>query len=201
MSIAKKKPIFTKLAPLMAQPYFTAQQAKQIGVAPALLAYYSNTGLIKRVQRGVYQSPATSTLVSVQWGDLLQAMQGIPQGVVCLHTALSIYGYSEEKNRQYWIAIPHSTSVKTNKLIKVVRLRNISLGKTSIMLDGVSIAIFDRERTLIDAFRQLGIETAIKALKIAITKKGNEKLDLIKLQQYAKKSHVNIEPYLLAIGT
>ena len=201
MSIIKREIHFAKLQPLSKRSYFTSQQARHLGVSSALLAYYSNIGLLTRVERGVYQSHSVSAKTSLQWGDLIQAIQVIPQGVICLATALTIYGYSEEKNRQYWIAIPHSTSAKASRLIKIARMRNAELGKTMISLDGVKVPIFDRERTIIDAFRQLGREAAIKALKIAITQKGAAKIDLVKLQTYAKKLRVAIEPYLLAVGT
>ncbi len=55
--------------------------------------------------------------------------------------------------------------------------------------------IFDRERTIVDAFRYLGRETTLKALKIALTKRGSEKVDIEKIRQYAKKLRIKIEPY------
>lgn len=200
MSTTKRETHFAKLRPLSNRP-FTCQQARRLGVSSALLAYYLNIGLLKRLGRGVYQNQSAAQVTSLQWGDLLHAVHTIPQGVVCLATALAIYGYSEEKTRQYWIAIRHTTSAKTSRLIKIVRMRNLTLGKTTITLDGIEVPIFDRERTIIDAFRQLGREAAIKALKVAVTKRGAEKLNLVKLQAYAKKLRVNIEPYLLTVGT
>lgn len=201
MNKLKRKNQFIKLRPLVTRPYFTSQQARHVGVSSALLAYYLNLGLLTRLQRGVYQATNAPIKTSLQWGDLLQILQAIPQGIICLATALSIYGYSEEKNRQYWIAIPHATSAKVSILVKIIRMRNITLGKTTMVLDGTKVSIFDRERTIVDAFRQLSREVAIKALKIALTKKGVEKLDLVKLQAYAKKLRLNIKPYLLAMTT
>ncbi len=63
------------------------------------------------------------------------------------------------------------------------------------------IPIFDRERTIVDAFRLLSREIAIKALKIALTKGGKNRIDLIKLQEYAKKLRCNIAPYLISLTT
>ena len=55
----------------------------------------------------------------------------------------------------------------------------------------MSVPIFDRERTIIDAFRLLSIETAVKALKKYLT--GDAKnIDLLKLQKYAEKLRVDI---------
>ena len=48
----------------------------------------------------------------------------------------------------------------------------MQLGRTEVELEGSKIPIFDRERTIVDAFRLLSRETAIKALKAAIAKGG-----------------------------
>jgi hypothetical protein len=63
------------------------------------------------------------------------------------------------------------------------------------------VPIFDRERTIVDAFRLLSREVAIKALKMALTQPGHRRLDLVKLQAYAKKLRVNIDPYLMTVTT
>lgn len=77
-------------------------------------------------------------------------------------------------------------------------MRNMGLGKTKIDVGGVSVPIFDRERTLVDSFRFLSAEVALKALKAALGKPRAEKLDFVKLGKYAKALRVRIEPYLLA---
>ena len=82
---------------------------------------------------------------------------------------------------------------------KVVRMRNLTLGKTTTKIGNVTLPIFDRERTLVDAFRYLGRETALKALKAALAKKGAEKIDIEKIRKYAKILRVKIEPYLIAM--
>ena len=75
------------------------------------------------------------------------------------------------------------------------------LGKTEVDLGGIQIPIFDRERTIIDSFRLLSRETAIKALKMSLSQKGTVRLDLKKLQSYAKKLRFNIAPYLITATT
>ena len=118
---------------------------------------------------------------------------------MCLISALAIYDLTEEIPRQYWIAIRHGTSVKTTRGVKILRYRDVELGRTEIELEGTKIPIFDRERTIIDAFRLLSRETAIKALKAAIAKRGKNRIDFMKLQEYAKKLRFNLSPYLLSI--
>ena len=122
-------------------------------------------------------------------------------GVVCLISALAIYDLTEEIPRKHWIAIPHGTSVKASRKQKIVRYRNMELGKTEMNLEGTIVPIFDRERTIIDAFRLLSRETAIKALKAAIVQSGKNQTRSDQAGTYAKKLRFNITPYLLSVTT
>lgn len=189
------------LAPLLEKPYFNSKEARDIGVHPAVLSYYVNTGLLKRIRRGVYQRADYENPSAFRWEDLVEAAYSVRGGVVCLISALAIYDLTEEIPRQHWVAIRHGTSVQISPGLKVVRYRDMQLGRTEVELEGTKIPIFDRERTIVDAFRLLSRETAIKALKAAVVKGGKNRIDLVKLQEYAKRLRFNISPYLMSITT
>ncbi|MCK4934213.1 MAG: type IV toxin-antitoxin system AbiEi family antitoxin domain-containing protein [Simkaniaceae bacterium] len=198
----KKSKALKAVYQLLAQPSFTAAEAKELGVSTALLGYYVKTGQIRRLGRGIYQGiDYQSSPKNFRWKDLIDAVNSVPGGVVCLISALAIYEIIDEIPRQHWIAVSHSTSIDRGTKVKIVRLRNMDLGKTTVDLGGVQAPIFDRERTIIDAFRLLSQETAIKALKIALSSKSSKRLDLRKLQAYAKKLRFNISPYLISATT
>lgn len=190
-----------KLAPLLKQSSFTSQEAKAKGVSSASLAYYVKKGLIERIGHGVYRGIHAPKVSDFRWEDLVESVQRVRNGIVCLTSALALYDLTEEIPRQHWIAIPNETMHRAPPSTKVVRMRNTSLGKTKIKLDGISIPIFDRERSIVDSFRYLSSETAIKALKVALQKRGEDKIDLEKLRKYAKSLRVKIEPYILAMTT
>jgi predicted transcriptional regulator of viral defense system len=190
------------LQDLLRKSLFTSREARSLGIHPANLSYYVKTGQLKRISRGVYQCTAyNQEVASIRWGDLIEAVYSIQGGVICLTSALAIYDLTEEIPRQHWIAINHGTSSGAKDQVKIVRFRNMRLGRTQIELDGIMVPIFDRERTIIDAFRLLSRETAIKALKLALSLPKDKKIDLIKLQAYAKKLRVNIAPYLITATT
>ncbi|MBS4168486.1 type IV toxin-antitoxin system AbiEi family antitoxin domain-containing protein [Parachlamydia sp. AcF125] len=198
----KKSSCLTALQPLLSKPSFTAQEAKKYGVSSARLAYYIKKGEVKRLRRGIYQgADYQGNLENFQWEDLIEAVNSIPGGVICLISALAIYHLTEEIPRQHWIAVSHSTSIKRGEDVKIVRLRNLELGKTEAKIGDIRAPLFDRERTIIDSFRLLARETAIKALKMALAKKGGERLDLKKLQSYARKLRFPIGPYLITAAT
>jgi len=75
----------------------------------------------------------------------------------------------------------------------------MQVGQSSIKLGEISVPIFDKERTVVDAFRYLSYEVAIKALKTYL---GQRKPDINKLHEYAKKLRVKkIIPYILSLTT
>ncbi len=189
-----------QLSLLVSKPIFTTKEARALGIHPALLSYYAKKGIIKRLGRGVYQGTEYPSS-SFQWIDLIEAVYGVHGGVICLISALAVYGLTDEIPRQHWVGVRHSTDVASGSQLKIVRFRNLELGKTTIELDGVIVPIFDRERTIVDAFRLLSRETAIKALKMALDRSGKQRLNLVKLQEYAKKLRVNIDPYLITVTT
>lgn len=196
-----KKPNALKtIHQLLARPSFTVSEAKELGVSAAQLGYYVKTGRIRRLGRGIYQGmDYQSSPENFKWDDLIDAVNSVPGGMICLISALAIYEITDEIPRQHWIAIPHSTSINRGTSVKIIRFRNMNLGKSLVDLGGVQVPIFDRERTIIDAFRLLSRETAIKALKKALSSK--KRLDLRKLQTYAKKLRFDISPYLISTTT
>ncbi|MDC7233889.1 MAG: type IV toxin-antitoxin system AbiEi family antitoxin domain-containing protein [Spirochaetales bacterium] len=183
----------------MKRPLFTSADAKQLGISSSLLNYYARKGLIERIDRGIYRGISPSMDVDFQWEDLVLAVKSIPDSAVCLISALALYDLSDEIPRLHWIAIDNYRRVPKRRGTKIVRMRNMSLGKVIIHIGSESLPIFDRERTIIDAFRYLGKETAIKALKRATSVQGPDKIDLNKLKKYAKEFRINIDHYILAV--
>lgn len=191
-----------QLGPLLHVPSFTSREAARLGVHPSTLAHYVKRGELERLARGVYRSTSAPSIEDFRWEDLATAARSVKDGVICLTSALALYGLTEEIPRQHWIAIRNTTRHRTGPSIRVVRMRNLDLGRTEIDMNGLHLPIFDRERTILDAFRYLGRETAIKALRSALTaKKREERIDTEKVRKYAKRLRVQIEPYLLAVTT
>ncbi len=189
---------FSAIRQLLKRPAFTAQEAKKLGTSAAHLGYYVEKGLIRRLGRGIYQSTDYQGCPeNFRWEDLIEAVNSIAGGTVCLISALAVHDITDEIPRQHWIAVPHTTSIRRGDNVRVVRFRNMELGKTTVDLAGVQVSIFDRERTIIDSFRLLSREVAVKGLKMALAQKGTARLDLRKLQSYAKKLRFNITPYLI----
>ena len=194
---SKYYPLLTRL---LSKPAFTTAEAQAAGVPRHALAYLTQLGLIERVAKGVYRDPHYESDLDFTQEDLALAAYTIPNAVVCLISALNCYGMTEQIPREHWLAIPHRQRAPVRHLVRAVRMRNISLGRTVIQLGEYQVAIFNRERCVIDAFRYLSPEIAIKALQAYL---GNREVkpDLKKLREYARKLRVNIQPYILSLTT
>ena len=188
-----------KLKPLMHKPSFTTEEARECGVHPSVLAYYVKIGLLVRLAHGIYQNLKFTSKVDFQWEDLVLVAQTIPNGVICLISALALYNLTEEIPREHWVAVPNASKAPKRPKTRIVRMRNMSLGRTTMKVGDQKVAIFNRERTIVDAFRYLTKEIAVKALKESLKAKGSQKCDIKRLRSYAKKLRFKLDPYLLIV--
>jgi len=190
-----------QLKKLLAKPLFRASDARKVGIHPSRLSYYVKIKLIERIGRGVYRGIESEVNADFQWEDLVLIAKSVPSGVVCLVSALAVYELTDEIPRVHWIAIPHATTTPKRENTRFIRMRDISTGKMQYKLGNETINIFDQERTIIDAFRYLSKEIAIKALKEAVRARRERKFDLKKFQKYTKKFKIDLEPYILMVTT
>jgi len=177
---------------------FSSAEGREAGIPPRMLAYFCEKGQIERVSRGIYKIKHIDFDRDFEWEDLALTALSIPNGIICLLSALCYYALTDEIMREFWIAIPHSTTSPARDHAHIVRMRNISLGQTTIKIGHQRLKIFDRERTIIDTFRYLDKEIALKALQAYLKMNKENKPDIDKLLKYAKKLRVDLTPYISA---
>ena len=142
----KPKNALEKLKPLLRAPSFTSGEARIRGVSSSTLAYYVKQKELTRIGHGIYRGTNAPTPTDFRWEDLIEAMQRVKEGVICLTSALSLYHLTEEMPSQHWIAIRNETIHRALPTTKIVRMRNLMLGKTTIKVGNVTLPIFDRAR-------------------------------------------------------
>ena len=178
-----------------------ASDARARGIPSRMLAYFCRKGMIERISRGLYRVMDAYSGVDIDFEELVLTVAGIPHGVICLISALCYYNLTDQIMREYWIAIPNADKSPKRPHTRIVRMRNIALGQTYVKIGKYKVKIFDRERTIIDAFRYLSHEVAIKALQSYLKPSSDQKPDLLKLAKYAKSLRINITPYIMALTT
>ena len=150
-----------------------------------------NAGYLNRVRHGYYQMAEQDAATEEQ---ILATM--LPMGVVCVESALFHYGYSDFAPRKWSIAVPRTVSRSTLDL-DVLPLQTYfvqqdlyELGKTTGDFDGVTLPVYDRERTICDCFKyrsRLDNELFSKALNAYA---NDPQKNLNNLSAYAKKLRV-----------
>ena len=150
-----------------------------------------NAGYLDRVRHGYYQMAEQSDATEEQMLATL-----IPQGIVCVESALFHYGYSDFAPRKWSIAVPRSVS-RTKLDVEALPVQTYfvqqdlyELGKTSEDFHGVTLPVYDRERTICDCFKyrsRLDTELFSKALNAYV---NDPQKNLSNPSIYAKKLRV-----------
>ena len=158
------------------------------GIKNYEVAALCKEGVIERIRRGFYQLPQNALVTDEQ---ILKEM--LPRGIICVESALFHYGYSDFCPRKWSVAVPRTAS-RTVKRVQEISLKPyfiqknfLNLGKTIDNFNGISLAVYDRERTLCDCFKyrtKLDNEIFNKAVNAyAIDNNKN----LVNLSMYAKE--------------
>lgn len=150
-----------------------------------------NAGYLDRVRHGYYQIAEQNEAMEEQ---MLAAL--IPQGIVCVESALFYYGYSDFTPRKWSVAVPRTIS-RTKLDVDTLPLQTYfvqqdlyELGKTTGDFHGVTLPVYDRERTICDCFKyrsRLDTELFSKALNAYV---NDPQKNLSNLSIYAKKLRV-----------
>ena len=148
-------------------------------------------GYIERVKKGYYIA------VGDELKEELILSKLMTHGVVCVESALFYYGYSDFAPREWSIAVPRSYS-RTVKAIQVevpvkayyVQNPMYHMGKTTGIFNGVTLPVYDRERTICDCFKyrtKLDNEIFNRAVNAYV---ADENKNLANLSKYAKEMGV-----------
>ena len=158
------------------------------GINKYEVAAFCKEGVIERVRRGIYQLPKSNHITEEQW-----IREILPQGIICVESALFHYGYSDFSPRKWSIAVPR-TATRAVKNIEEFPMKAyyiqkdfLDMGKTTSNFNGVMLPIYDRERTICDCFKyrtKLDNEIFNKAVNAYA---ADKKKNLVNLSKYAKE--------------
>ena len=152
---------------------------------------FCRSGYITRIKHGYYCLAEDNNISEEQ---ILAAL--LPEGIVCVESALFYYGYSDFTPRKWTIAVPRTIAKSKLRLDAVpiqpyyIQNENFDLGVTTGDFSGVRLKVYDKERTICDCLKyktKLDSEMFVKAIN-AYAADSNKNLS--NLSTYAKKMKV-----------
>ena len=177
-------------------------QALKSGIHPGTLYAMRDSGMLERISRGVFRLSGSPPLGNP---DLVTVATRIPNGVICLISALAYYELTTQIPHEVHVALPRGAEEPRLDYppIKTYRFTGeaFSAGIDNHVLDGISIRIYSPEKTLADCFKfrnKVGLDSVIEAIRF-YRERRNIKVD--DLLHYATICRVNriMRPYLEAV--
>ncbi len=186
------------------RPLLRARDLAERSLPTVVLTRLVAAGKLERVARGVYSLPGRALS---EHRSLAEVSLRVPQGVVCLLSALRVHGIGTQAPFEVWLAIPHQfpTPRLDQPALRAVRMSGpaMSEGIERVLIDGVKVPVFSAEKTLADCFKyrnKIGLDVALEALRDAWSQ---GKLQMDSLWRYATVDRVAnvMRPYLESIAT
>jgi predicted transcriptional regulator of viral defense system len=178
------------------------RDALQAGIHRRTLYQLRDSGRIEQLSRGLFRLADAPAL---DYPDLVTVALKIPEGVLCLVSALAWHGLTTQ--------IPHEISVAIPRGAEAPRLgyppiRHFwfsglaySEGIVQHRVDGVILRVYSREKTLADCFKhrnRIGIDTVLEALKTYRERGPVHIEDLLRHADICRVRRV-MTPYLEAV--
>lgn len=139
------------------------------GIPRIYLSRLCERGLLQRVGRGLYVLPNVDVS---EHHTLAEACKRVPQGVVCLLSALRYHGLTTQSPFEVWLAIGSKAwrpQVDYPKL-RFVRFsaRTLEAGVEEHSIEGVLVRVYNPAKTVADCFKyrnKIGLDVALEALR------------------------------------
>ncbi len=179
----------------------SAATLTKAGISSGILCYMANKGMLRRVSRGVYALPDYEPVHETFSSVALK----IPNGVICLLSALQFHELTTQMPYETWVAIEKGSNYPRNLKIpvRIIQLtgENFSTGIQTFTEDGIKIKVYNPAKTVVDCFRfrnKIGTEVAVEALRDTLKQK---KATSDEIWEYARRCRIArvMRPYMEAI--
>ena len=172
------------------------------GVTSVTLRRMQDAGEIVKLGRGVYQIADADYTAE---HSLAEAALRVPNGVVCLVSALAHHGLTDQMPAKVWMAIGHKAwAPKTSSPpLRIVRFADNFLADAVdiIVIEDVSVRIFGVAKTVADSFRHrrsVGLSVALEGLQEALRQRKATASEILAAAERGRVGTI-VRPYLTAI--
>jgi predicted transcriptional regulator of viral defense system len=175
------------------------KELDQIAIPRIYLTRLVRKGLLERISRGLYRLPDSEI---TEYFTLLQVAKKIPQGVVCLISALRFHDLTTQIPHHIWMAVERGKWEPSDRdlPIRICEFsgQSFSEGIENHLINGVPIRIYNVAKTIADCFKyrnKIGLDVAMEALQDALRQR---KCTANEIWHYARICRVAnvMRPYL-----
>lgn len=177
-------------------------EAIRLGIHPRTVYEMRDSGLIEPISRGLYR---LSGLPPLSAPDLASASLQVPNGVICMISALALHDITTQIPHEVYIALPRGA--KRPKIehppVRIFWFSGsaFSEGIENRLIDDIPVRVYCPEKTIADCFKyrnKIGLDVAVESLKFYLRLKNK---DINKVMHYSKVCRVEkiILPYIEAL--
>ena len=179
------------------------RELASLGIPVSYLHRLHKRGLIMKLERGLY---APLSLDVTEHHSLALAGKQVPDGVICLLSALQFHNLTTQTPARVWLALANGKRKPEIAYppLKIVLFSGDALtaGIEEHCIEGVTVKIYNPAKTVADCFKyrhKIGLDIAIEALK---TCRAERKCSGDALWRYARICRVSkvMQPYLEMAG-
>lgn len=163
----------------------------------------TKAGRLLHLGRGLYSLPDSPI---TEHHDLAQVAARVPQGVICLSSALQFHGLTTVSPWQVHLMLPRGArppKIEHPPLaITYANLAAYQNGIEEYLLEGVTVKVTSVAKTIADCFKhrsKIGLDVALAALKQALEERRTSRAEI---RQYAQIDRVDkvMQPYVEALS-
>ncbi len=173
------------------------------GISRKHLYELVDDGLVAREARGIYVARGHRLTAE---HTLAQVAKRIPNGVLCLLTALRFHELTTQDPAEVWIALAEKARKPRldYPLLRVARFSGAALseGIETHLLEGVEVRFYSAAKTVADCFKyrnKVGIDVAVEALRDFTRRYRGGATELARFARICRVTRV-MQPYLDATG-
>lgn len=179
---------------------FRYSEARRRGVSDRRLRRLLADGEVERIARGLYRRADADPMVDL---DLVEVAHRIPDGTLCLASALARHGLTDQIPATIDIAIPRGQRVP--RVVAPITWHHFArdtffIGREPLPVGrSEQLGIYGAERCIIDAFRlrhQEGTELAVEALRAWLRSRGSHPSELMGMAKHFPRA---VEPLRTAL--
>ncbi len=189
--------------PTLPSGVLRARALVQSGLSRQRIKDLTDAGKLLHLGRGLYSLPDSPVTEN---HDLAQIAARVPQGVVCLASALQFHGLTTASPWRIHLMLPRGARpprIESPPLVLTFAGGEAyHAGVEEFTIEGVSVKVTSVAKTIADCFKyrgKIGLDVALEALKQALEERRTTRAEIRKYARVCRVENV-MRPYMEALS-